>query len=146
MGTQSGSTMQTIHFLCRTASLRNLTMIFFLVGLPESLESNISEQFRFETLNATDRGETQNITAVNKYSLQFSMIFMFGIVSLLGSLIGSLRIVKWLVPVTAIAQLLPLSLLWSPTLWTVGIVGSFSPLGIVLYVPLSVLVSIVAPP
>jgi len=121
-------------------------MIFFLVGLPECLEDTISNQFQIQQLNATDRGEIERISAVSMYTPEFSAIFMFGLVSLLGSLTGPLPIVKSLVPITAISQLVPFFLLWSPTLWGVGTVGFFTPLSRVLYVPLNALVSIVAPP
>mmetsp|Transcript_63557 Transcript_63557/g.160376 ORF Transcript_63557/g.160376 Transcript_63557/m.160376 type:complete len:501 (-) Transcript_63557:79-1581(-) len=151
-----GSNMRTIHFLCSNPNLRNLAIIFFVIGLPETMERHIAPQFKFQTLdlmptgNATADAERvirqKHVTEVSKITGATSATFYGLLTGALGAAIGPLNSVKVLIPAAALSQLLPLLLWICPDMWMIILSTALSPLAMAVGIPLQALSSIVSPP
>jgi len=152
----TGSTMRTIHFLCSNPNLRNLAFIFFLIGLPERLELNVGPQYNFQsldlmltansTLNAIHIQGQKRVTETSGFSKSLATFCFSLSVGAIGSSMGPLRLVKILIPLTAISQFLPLCLLLEPAMWVVAVASLCAPLGGAIFIPLNALASICSPP
>lgn len=146
-----GSTMRTIHFLCSDATLRNLAVINLMLTFPETVDGDVQNQFVFNALgifhgDAGIHAKQKRVTAMMQLSFMLAQVNLIIIAGISSKVFGPLRVVRWLLPLTALAQLTPLLLLVNPADWVVVLQSVLGALKGTVMLPLQMLVSLAAPP
>uniref|UniRef100_A0A7S2PCA9 Major facilitator superfamily (MFS) profile domain-containing protein n=1 Tax=Zooxanthella nutricula TaxID=1333877 RepID=A0A7S2PCA9_9DINO len=136
----------TARLVCSTPQLLSLCAIGVLIATPEIAEHGVTPQYMFQAFGAMESPDRiERMTLIATYVSMATRAAFFGLASIISKRVGLLPFLRWLIPLTAVVQLLPLLFLVSPTLPCLALVSALAPIGIVADVPLSAVVSVVVP-
>jgi len=148
-GVSKCSWLASLQFAFSSSALTKLCAIASLVSIPETVLTELMNQFSYENLDlmgtAASGKERSFVTFYNALALQVSLMLGSYVVGLLAPRLTSLRLLRWLIPASAVLQSLPAVVRLVPERWTVVLSAVAVGLSILVLPPLQALVPQLAP-
>lgn len=144
------SLIAPLRFAVEYAPLRYLCLTTALLCLPEVALGDVTNQFIYAELGILEGGKEQNgrkqlASMLNTYPGLLGALPAYFILGHLSKSVGALRLLKWLIPVAALLQVVPMAMVVCDYMWFVPVMGIALSLSGVIFTPLQIVNAQIAP-